>query len=110
MKLRALVLFSLITCAAFAQDDFESPIPRGTLIEVERYDSQSHTYDIVMVEEEAQGPNYATVEDLVRAVKALTKLKLATQPKSIVGQKYVLDSDLQLQPVLKTEAKMKRNR
>ncbi|MBX3022874.1 MAG: hypothetical protein KF799_14460 [Bdellovibrionales bacterium] len=100
-------LFVLAPLAGAAVDD-EPPIKGGTAIQVRAWDPRSQTYDIVMPQFEAQGPNYATLADLAKAVTSLDLKRVKANPKTIVGMEYVLDKELRLQSVLKVQAAQKK--
>lgn len=99
MKLLLLLSFAL------AAIDDEPPIRAGTMIEVHDWEKRSGTFEIVMPEFSAQGPNYATLRALIKAVPSLNTARVKSKPESIVGNTYKLDAELKLEPVLKTEAK-----
>lgn len=107
MSIRNLVAMISIVAApsiSWAAVDDVPPILKGRKISVRAWEPHSKTYDVEDSEFSAQGPNYATVKDLAKAVKALDRRKLQRQPDSVVGNEYVLDEDLQLQSVVKTDA------
>lgn len=103
MKYLALSL-CLTASVAFAAIDDEPPIRAGAMIEVEAWNAKSQTYDIVMTKYSAQGPNYAKVASLLKAVTSLNASRVRAKPESIVGLSFKLDADLALESVAKTEA------
>ena len=105
--MKYLTMLCLTGSLAFAAIDDEPPIRAGTLIEIQAWDARSRTYDITMPAFSAQGPNYATLPALIKAVPSLNTNRIKANPDSIVGMTYKLDAPLALEPVLKTEAKRK---
>lgn len=99
------VLLLMLTFAlpAWAAVTDEPPIKKGTQIQVQHWDAISKTYDIVMPQYEAQGPNYATLADLLAAVPGIDKVRVQKKPDTIVGMEYTLDNELKLQSVMRIE-------
>lgn len=89
--------------SANAEITDEPPIKKGTPIQVRAWDPLTKTYDIVMPQYEAQGPNYATLPDLIAAVPGIDSQRIQKKPELLVGNEYTLDNQLKLQSVLKIE-------
>lgn len=109
--LKLILAFAVLIFSSFVfakpVDEGEPPIKKGTMIQVQSYNEKSKTYDIVMPKYEAQGPNYATVADLVKALPSVDAKRVVANPRTIVGMEYVLDNDLKLQDTAKVEALQK---
>lgn len=99
--------FLFLTCGslALAAVDDEPPIRAGAMIEIHDWDARSRTFEIIMTAYPAQGPNYATLPSLIKAVPALNNSRTKSKPESLVGMSYKLDEELKLESVIKTEAK-----
>lgn len=105
--IKLVLLTSLLTAVgAWAKPSIEDepPIKKGTQVQVEAWNEKSRTYDIVMPQFEAQGPNYAAVEDMLAAISSLDRARVTANPRVLVGNEYVLDNDLKLQPGGRVEA------
>lgn len=109
MKHLGLCLMALLALAAGAAEyPPEPPIAKGTAIQIESYDKKTKTYSIVMPEYEAQGPNYATLKDLLAAVPTIDAKRVTAKPEIIVGMEYVTDNVLKLQSSLEVDIKAGR--
>lgn len=86
------LLFSFNAFAAAVVDTSEPPIAKGTDIEVDRYDVETDTFEIVIVKEPGVGPNFAASEDLFKAT-GLTEVK---KKKDLVGSVHKLKDSLKL--------------
>lgn len=102
------LIFSLFGSVGYCDVDAEPPIGKDSMISIRAWDPITQTFEITKSKYEGQGPNYATIPDLLIAIKTLDKHKVKQSPKSIVGNVYKLDSDLRLQSVVKIEAKRRR--
>lgn len=100
MRYFLFLVFTFVFSASAAVTD-EPPIAKGTQVQVHAWDPVTKTFDIVMTEYEAQGPNYATVADLLAAIPGIDKKRAQRKPELLVGNEYTLDNQLNLQPVMK---------
>lgn len=92
------VLVLLLAEASVAVGTSEPPIRKGAPIMVQSYDANTKSVEVTLVNEPSVGPNYADVNDLVKAI-GLTGAKaseVVKQPTSIKGVVYNLQTDLKL--------------
>lgn len=102
MRILLFLIFTFVFSASAAVTD-EPPIAKGTQIQVHSWNTVTKTFDIVMTEYPAQGPNYATVADLLAAIPGIDKQRTQRKPELLVGNEYTLDKQLNLQSVVKIE-------
>ncbi len=77
----------------------EYPIKSGTAIKVVKFDPELRLYEVIMVEQDAVGPNYADVKDLMKALGfSQEKIEMFKEnPRNIFGAEYNLKENLELQ-------------
>jgi hypothetical protein len=88
------ILTSLLTAGitAYSQETEDtSRIKEGTAITIEKFDKKTKTFSVVIDQESAVGPNYATAESLLEALD-LKK----TQSSELKKKKFVLKKPLRL--------------
>lgn len=74
----------------------DPPIRAHAMIEIQKFDSRSQTYSIVLTKEPAVGPNIATPEALARALGMTDARKLTADPSRIEGHVYQTNQQLEL--------------
>lgn len=84
------------------------PMDANTLIEVESYDPNSETYEVVCQQYPGQGPLIVTPEELARTVSAVNIGKIMTDPKSVLHNQYSTDKVMNLLPPTFVEARIRR--
>lgn len=107
MKMLLPILLSFSALAAVTD---EPPIPKGQMVRIKDFDRASQTFEVVMIDYSAQGPNFALLKDLCKAIQSLDCAKAKRKPEAIVNNEYHLDETLALQSVVKTLAKRKGKR
>jgi hypothetical protein len=74
----------------------ESPLTLdpGDLIEIKRYDSNTKTYQVIVVDDPTPEEIYATPESVSQAIHSLNPDSMKADPKDIVGSRYNTDEGL----------------
>lgn len=69
----------------------------GEYVEIKRYDKETKTFQILVVDDPTPEPIYVTPESVVKAIHSLNPRSVKIDPEDIVGSRYNLDEEL---PVL----------
>lgn len=88
----------------------ELPLAKGSMVAIKSYDSSSNTYEIYAVNFPGEGESKVTVLSLTESITSLDLELLKVNPKTIVGNQYMLDNNLPTLFVHEVEARKKRIR
>lgn len=74
----------------------ESPLTldTGDWIEIKAYDSGTHSYQVVVLDDPTPEAIYATPESVAKAIHSLNPDSMKADPKDIVGSRYNTDEGL----------------
>lgn len=110
----ASIFFVCLSIASFAETKLSDippfPLKQHTLIEILKYDRQTETFAIGLVNASGQGPFFATPEELSKGVKSLKLKTLRSNPEDVVKQQFSTDEEMKLitADVAKKRAKKKK--
>lgn len=71
-------------------------IEKGKKVLVESYDSSARAYNLTILEDNAAGPNFVTLEDFASSIIGFSPERIQKNPEELVGKKIILQKEVVL--------------